>query len=116
MGSQLLYLVADVFLDVLKSIKERGSHGCGPGLRLDSRSQVLLGRMHHPAIRVVDDHELLCIQQVVRDQQGTQAVVRDDPAGIADDVRVAGFQAQRANRKPRVHASQDSKSSRRAWG
>ena len=31
----------------------------------------------------------------------------NDAAGIANDVRVSRFQAQRANRKPRIHTGQD---------
>ena len=38
---------------------------------------------------MIDDHEFLGAQQVVRNDQRAQGVLGDDAAGIADDVRVS---------------------------
>ena len=107
MGAQLLELVTDVFFDVLEGVEEGRSDGGGSGAVLDLRAQILFGRVHQAAIGVVDDHDFLGAQQVMRDHQGAQGIVGDDAAGIADDVRITRFQAEGANRKPRVHACQD---------
>jgi hypothetical protein len=47
--------------------------------------------VHQSAISVIDYHEFLGAQQIVRDEQRAQGVVRNDAAGIANDVRVRGF-------------------------
>jgi len=106
MGAQLLQLMADIFLNILESIKERGRDGRGSRAILDSISQVLFGGMHQTAIGVIDDHEFLGVQQIVRDDQGAQAVFGDDPAGISNDVGIAIIQAESESREPRIHASQ----------
>src|SRR5579864_3616828 len=90
MGAQLLQLVANVFVDILKGVKEGWSHRGGSRAILDTRAQVLLSREHEPAIGVVVDHEFFGAQQIVRDDQRTQRVVSDDASGVANDVGVAG--------------------------
>jgi len=107
MGAELLQLVADIFFDVLERVKEGGGDSLGPGAVLDSGAQILFGGVHQAAIGVVDDHEFLGAQQVMRHDEGAKSVVRDDAAGVADDVRIALFQAQGANRKAGVHTGQD---------
>jgi hypothetical protein len=105
--SQLLQLMAHVFVDVLEGVKKRGRDSGSSRAILDSVAQILFAGMHQAAIGVVDDHELLCAQKVVRDDQGAQRVFRDDAAGVSNDVGVAGLQAKGANGKTRVHAGQD---------
>src|SRR5712692_1932307 len=107
MGAELLQLVADIFFDVLEGVEEGGSNSGGSGAILDSGAQVLFGGEHQSAIGVIDDHDFLGAQEVVRYDQGAQGVFRHDAAGIADDVRVSRFQAQGANRKPGIHTGQD---------
>ena len=107
MGAELLELVADVFLNVLESVEEGGSDGGGAGAVLDARAEVLFAGLHEAAVGVVDDHEFFGAEQVVRDEQGAEGVVRDDTAGIADDVGVAGFEAEREDGQARVHAGED---------
>src|SRR5258708_2645296 len=107
MGAELLQLVADIFFDVLEGVEEGGSNGGGSGAILDSGAQVLLGGEHQSAIGVIDDHDFLGAQEVVRYDQGAQGVFRHDAAGIADDVRISRFQAQGANGKPGIHTGQD---------
>src|SRR5713226_6237567 len=106
-GAELLQLVADIFFDVLERVEEGGGDSLGPGAVLDSGAQILFGGVHQAAIGVVDDHEFLGAQQVMRHDQETNSVVRDDAAGVADDVGIALFQAQGANRKTGVHTGQD---------
>src|SRR5437016_1396365 len=107
MGAELLQLVADIFFDVLEGIEEGGGNSSGPGAVLDSGAQIVFGGVHQSAIGVIDDHEFLGAEEIVRYDQGAQGVFRNNSAGIADDVRVSRFQTQRANRKPRIHTGQD---------
>ena len=109
MRSQLLQLVADIFINVLEGVEERGNYGGGSGAILDSGAQILFAGMHQSTIGVIDDHDFLGAQQVVRYDQGAQSIVRNDAACITDDVRVSRFQTQRANRKPGIHARQNRK-------
>ena len=107
MGAELLQLVADIFFDVLESIEGRGRKSGGSGAILDSVAQILLGGEHQSTIGVIDDHDLLGAQQIMRYHEGAEGIIRNDTASIADDVRIAGFQTQGANRKPGVHTGQD---------
>src|SRR5215469_291601 len=65
MGAELLQLMADVFVEILKGVEECRSDSGGPGAVLDASAQLLLGGMHQAAIRVIDDHELFRAQQIV---------------------------------------------------
>jgi hypothetical protein len=107
MSPELLQLVADIFFDVLEGIEAGGSDSGGSGAILDSAAQVLLAGVHQSAIGVIDDHDFLGAQQIMRYHQRAEGVFRNDAAGIADDVRVSRFQAQGANRKPGIHTGQD---------
>jgi len=107
MRAQLLQLMTDILVDVLEGVKERGRDGCGSRAILDSVAQILFGGKHQTAVCVVDDHELLGVQKVVGDDQGTQSIFRDDTTSVSNDVGVAGFQAESANGKSRIHAGQD---------
>ena len=48
----------------------------------------MFGCVHQSAIGVIDDHEFLGAQQIMRYDQGAQGVIRDDAAGVADDVGI----------------------------
>src|SRR6266852_9509736 len=114
MGAQLLQLVADIFLNVLERVEKGRSDGGGSGAILDAVAQIVLGGGHQSAIGVVDDHDFFRAQQVMRNDERAQGVIGDDAAGVADDVRVAGFEAERANGKARVHAGKDGEFALRA--
>ncbi len=107
MRAQLLQLMTNILVDVLEGVKERGRDRCGSRTILDPVAQILFGGKHQATICVVDDHEFLGVQKVVGDDQGAQGIFRDDAAGVSNDVGVAGFQTESANRKPRIHAGQD---------
>src|SRR5581483_5013934 len=104
---QLLQLVADILFDIPEGIEKGRRDGCGSGGVLDARSQILFGGAHQSAIRVVDNHEFFGAQQVVRNEQRTQAVVSNDASRVADDVRVTRSQAQSDDGKTGVHAGQN---------
>ena len=106
MGAQFLQLVPDIFFNILKGVKKRGSNSGRPGAMLDSVAQVLLAGVHQSAIGVIDNHDFLSAKQIVRYDQRPQTIFRNDAAGVADDVRVSGSQPQRANREPRIHTRQ----------
>jgi len=107
--AKLLQLMTDIFVDVLKGVKERGRDGCSPSAVLDSVAQILLRGVHEATIGVVDDHEFPGVEQVMRNDKGAQSVFGDDAAGVSNYVGVASFQTQRTNGKTRVHASQNGK-------
>ena len=92
MTAKLLQLVSDVFLDVLEGVEKCGGDRRGPGAIVDSSAQVLLIRVHQPAVGMIDDHEFLGAEQVVRHDQRTQRVVGYDAARISDNVRISGLQ------------------------
>jgi len=106
-GAELLELVADVFVDVLEGEEEGGGDGSGAGAVLNASAEVLLAGVHEAAVGVVDDHELLGAEEVMRDQEGAEGIIGDDAAGVADDVGVTGFEAQGEDGKARVHASEN---------
>ena len=91
MRAEFLQLMAHVFVDVLESIEKGWSDRGSARAILNAGAQLLLGRMHQAAVGVIDDHEFLSAQQMVRDNQGPQRVVGNDAPRIADDVRVAGL-------------------------
>jgi hypothetical protein len=104
---ELLQLVADVFFDVLEGVEEGGGDRGGSSAILDAGAKILLVGVHQAAIGVVDDHEFFGTEQVVRDDERSDRVFCDDAAGVADDVRISGFQAKRADGKTRIHARED---------
>jgi len=109
MRAQLLQLMTHIFFNVLEGVEKGRRDGRGSSAILDSVAQILLRGVHKAAIRVVDDHEFLGVQQVMRHDKGTQGVFGNDAARVSNDMSVAGFQTQGANRKTRIHASQDRK-------
>ena len=106
MTAKLLQLVADVFFDVLERVEKCGGDRRGPGAIVDSSAEVLLIRMHQAAIGMIDDHEFLGAEQVVRYDQRTQRVVGYDAARISNNVRVSGLQPQGTDRQAGIHAGQ----------
>jgi len=106
-GAKLLQLVAHVFFDVLEGVEEGWGDGGGSGAILDAGAQIVFVGVHQAAIGVIDDHEFLGAEEMVRDDQGAEGVFGDDAAGVADDVGVAGFQAERADGEARVHTGED---------
>lgn len=113
MRPQFLQLMAHVLFDVLKGKKECRRDCRSPTSILDSRAQILLAGVHQPAVGVIDDHEFLGFEEVVRYQQRAQAIVGHNAASVADNMRVASCQAECADGKPRVHASKNGKLSSR---
>jgi len=89
MGAQFLQLLADIFFDVLEGIEEGGRNSGRSSALLDSGAQVLLAGVHQAAIGMIDDHDFLGAEQIVRYDQRAQRVFRNDASGIADDVRVS---------------------------
>src|SRR5437868_3861143 len=70
--------------------------------------ELLVGELEHPAVGVVDQRDLLGAEQVLRDRERADRVVRDDAAGVADDMGIAGLEPERVARiEPRVHAREN---------
>ena len=107
MGAEFLELVADIFVDVLEGEEEGGGDGGGACAILNASAEVLLAGEHEATVGVVDDHELFGAKEVMGDEEGAEGIVGDDAAGIANDVGVAGFEAEGADGEARVHTSED---------
>lgn len=65
MSAEFLQLMANVFFDVLKGVKEGGRDGGSAGVILDSGAEILLAGVHQAAIRVIDDHDFLGTEEEV---------------------------------------------------
>jgi hypothetical protein len=115
-GAEFLQLVADVFFDVLEGVEKGRGDGGRSGAILDSGAEILFVGVHEAAVGVVDDHEFLGAEEMVRNDEGAERVFSDDAAGVADDVGVAGFQPERADGKAGVHAGEDGEFTRRTRG
>src|SRR5581483_5552439 len=106
--TQLLELLPHVVLHVAKGVEvQRGDRG-GLPLPPQPGHQLLVAEREHAAVGVIDDHPLLGAEQVVRDEERADDILRHDTAGIADHVGVARLEAERLlDREPGVHAGDD---------
>jgi len=103
------YLLAQVRFEIVECIKMGRFAGDRTHLGGEVRSQLILLHVQQPAIRVVDDDELLRVQQVMRNNQRPYRVLGGNPARIADHVRVSGLQSQAAFKQDSgIHAGQHS--------
>jgi hypothetical protein len=101
-------LAADILLDVFEGVEVRRRDGGDPGLVLEFVEELLVGEGDHAAIGVIDDDEFLRAQQVMGNDQRAQGVFGGDAPGIANDVRVAGLEAEKLlNGEAGVHAGED---------
>ena len=67
----------------------RGPRRVGARVGLDLGFELVVGEGQHPAVGVVDQHDLAGAEQALGDGERADLVVGDDSAGVADDVRVA---------------------------
>src|SRR5579859_569657 len=98
--------------NVLGQVGERlrGPGRLDPGLVLDRPLERVIGEREHPAVGVMDQHDLPGAEQSLADGQRPDRVVGDDPAGVADDVCLTLAQAEKAvDVEPGVHARDDGK-------
>ena len=100
-------LLAQVRFEIVKGIEVRGFACDRTHLTGQVRPQLVLLHFQQAAIGVVDDDELLGIEQVVRNDQRPQRVIRGNPAGIADHMCISGLQSQAALKEDSgIHAGQ----------
>ena len=66
----------------------------GPPPLPDHRPELVVGRLGHAAVGVLDDRHRRGAEDLDRHDQRPQHVVGDPPAGVADDVGVAEVQAE----------------------
>src|SRR5215210_7253849 len=98
--------LADVLLEVGERL--RGPLRLDAGVLLDLAAEVVVLEGEHAAVGVVDEDDLLGAEQPLRDRQRADLVVGDDPAGVADHVRVALAEPQQPVWvQSRVHARDD---------
>ena len=82
--------------------RRRADFGVQPFLEL------AVVNLQQPAVGVVDEDHLARLQRALREHQRAQHVVGDDPAGVANDVRVADRQAEQPEDvDARIHAGDD---------
>ena len=73
-----------------------------------ARLKLVVGERQHAAVGVVDQDDLLGAEQSLTDGQRADLVVGDHTARVADDVRLAVFQAQEpVDVEPGIHARHD---------
>src|SRR5659263_50205 len=78
------------------------------GLVLDGALEVVISEGEHAAVGVVDQDDLPRPQQALADGEGADLVVGDHAAGVADHVRLALGEAERAvDVQAGVHAGDD---------
>lgn len=53
--------------------------------------------MHQAAIGVIHGHEFLGAEEITGDDEGAKVVLRDDSAGVADEVGIVGFESDCAD-------------------
>src|SRR5208337_3372603 len=90
-----LDLAAHVAGQIAEGMKVTRSECRGPPFAFQPFEQIGVLERLHPAVGVIDDHELLGAQQVVRNQQRTHRILSDDSAGVADDMSVAGLEPEK---------------------
>jgi len=102
------HLAAYVLLGVLEGVEVRWGYDRNAGLLFELVEELVVGKGEHAAIGVVDDDEFLSSEQVMRNDQGAQRVFGGDTAGVANDVGIAGFEAEKLfDGDARVHAGED---------
>ena len=102
------YLLAHIGFKVVESMEVSRLTGDHAHLLGQPASEFVFPYLQQAAIRVVDDDELLRVEQVMRDDQGTQGVVGGNAARVADHVGIAGTQAEAMLKQDaRVHAGQN---------
>ena len=110
-------LAADVALEILERMEVIGRDGRETGFFFQFVEELVVGESDHAAIGVIDDDELLGAEQVMRDDQRAERVFGGDASGVADDVGVAGFEAEELfDGEARVHAGEDGEFAGRGHG
>ena len=101
------YGLAHVLLQVTEGLEGEG--WTETGLRLDGIFHIVIAKAQHPAVGVVDEHDLAGAQQALGYHQRAYHVVADHTAGVADHMGVAFLQAQQlVGVETSVHAGYDS--------
>jgi hypothetical protein len=78
------------------------------GVLLDLGLEPVVGELDHAAVGVMDEDDLPGAKQPLANYQRADHIVGDDAASVANDVRVADGQAERAMHvDPGVHAGDD---------
>ena len=110
-------LAADVALEIREGVEVGGGDGGGAGLFFQLFEELVVVESEHTAIGVIDDDELLGAEQVMGNNQRAEGVFGGDAAGVADDVGVAGFEAEELfDGEARVHAGEDGQFAGRGHG
>src|ERR1019366_7207279 len=108
MGFPPPHLLPDILLKIVKRVKMSGCTGGCPHLLRQLLLEYVFPHSQQPAVGVVDDDELLRVEQVMRNDQRAQCVLRGNAAGIADHVGVSGMQSEAAFKQDSgIHACQD---------
>lgn len=103
----LPHLLADVFFKVIEAVEMSRLAGDRAHLLGEALSQLVFLNLQESAVGVVDDDELLCVEQVMRDEQRPDRVVRRDTTRVADHVSITGSKAKTMlEQNARVHASE----------
>jgi len=94
MRGHFLDLLANIVFHVAERMEVHRCHGSRSCQLVEFRTHVLILERQHPAVGVIDDHELLRAEPVMRQNEGAQGILRDDATGITDNVSIACLQTQ----------------------
>ncbi len=112
MGFHTLYLLPDIFFQIIKGMEVRRSAKRRSHLVRQFFLQLIFFYFEQAAICMVDDDELLRIEQVMGNDQRAERVFGGNSARIADHVRVAWLQSQTAFKQDSgIHAGENGHSS-----
>ena len=101
-------LTADILLGVLEGMEVRWRYRGNACFLLEFVEELIVGEGQHAAIRMINDDEFLSAEQVMRNDQRAQRVFGGNATGVANDVGVASFEAEKLlDAEARVHAGED---------
>jgi len=104
--------LANVCIEIREGLD--GERGCHTGLSLQLRAKPVVGDALHPAVGVMDQHDVRGAQSPLGDGKGAHHVVSDDAPSIPEDMRLSGLQTKRREDiQARVHTGDDGQVERR---
>ena len=85
-------------------------------ITLTASLEQIIGKRQHAAARVMNQHDFIGVQQVMRDDQAANGIFGNHAPGIADDVRFACLQTQQIlDIEAGIHTRHDGYSSGRLY-
>jgi hypothetical protein len=93
-GDSLIRRTSSTTLLEIGERQELDARRVGPRLLGESFLELLGGERQHPAVGVMDDHELSCAQELGGDDERANRIIGGSPSRVSDDVGVSDVQPQ----------------------